>query len=235
MNFKQPLIAGVVAMLLLSGCTNEPSLVKDDSYNATKTGAVTGAIVGALVGYNSKGGNAKKALVGGVIGGAVGSAIGYSMDNQANEIARALGTGVNNDPLARLDPNKQLIVSKSDKYVKIMFRDPMMFASGSAKLKARSRANIRKVAQLLAKYPKTVVGVAGFTDSDGGYGYNQTLSQKRANTVANLLSRNGRPAIKGCAYKKAIAPNTSAKNKALNRRVEVYLYSKRSDMSNPCR
>ena len=115
-----------------------------------------------------------------------------------------------------------------------MFRDKMMFASGSAKLQW-ARGNVRKVAKLLQRYPKTVVGVAGFTDNTGGYTYNQRLSQKRANTVGRILSRNGRAFVEGCSYKKAIAPNNTASNKALNRRVEVYLFGTTKDMIDPCR
>lgn len=235
MKLTKSLLAGTVALLMLSGCYNEPGLVKDNNYNRTKTGAATGAIAGALLGYNKKGGNATSAAIGGLLGAAVGSAVGYSMDKQANDIARALGTGVNNDPLARLDPNNTLIVSKTSQYVKIMFRDPMMFASGSAKLQSRAKSKVRRVGQLLKNYPQTVVGVAGFTDNEGSYAYNKGLSQKRANTVSRLLSQNGRPLSKGCSYNKAIVPNSSARNKALNRRVEVYLYADKNRLTNPCR
>jgi len=235
MKLKKSLMVGMIGLFVLNGCYDSPSLTTDNSYDRTKTGVATGIIAGALAGYNTKGGDKNtKALIGAVIGATVGGAIGYSLDNQANEIAKALGTGVNNDPLASLDPNKDLIVSKTPTYVKIMFRDPMMFASGSSTLQSRARANVAKVGRLLSKYPKTVVAVAGFTDNSGGYAYNQTLSQNRANNVANLLSANGRPYTKGCSFSKAIAPNTTARNKALNRRVEVYLYSKKNNMSNPC-
>jgi len=116
-----------------------------------------------------------------------------------------------------------------------MFRDRMMFATDSSNLQSRAKSKVKKVGQLLANYPQTVVGVAGFTDNEGSYSYNQGLSQRRANTVANLLAVNGKPFTKGCSYDKAIVPNNSAKNKALNRRVEVYLYSNRNKMSDPCR
>ena len=156
------------------------------------------------------------------------------MDQQANEMARALGTGVNNDPLAALDPRRDIIVSKHPDYVKIMFRDRMMFATASSRLQSNARYKVNKVAHLLERYPQTVVGVAGFTDNQGSYAYNQGLSQRRADTVANMLSINGRPFTKGCSESKAIVPNSSATNRALNRRVEVYLYADRNRMSNPC-
>ncbi len=236
MKLHKTLIASSLAIFMLAGCYNQPGLVQDGSYDRTKTGAATGALAGAMIGYNTKGHHkGQRALIGGLLGAALGGGIGYSMDNQANEIARALGTGVNNDPLAALDPNQTLIVSKTSNYVKIMFRDPMMFASASARLQPNARYKVQKVGQLLANYPQTVVGVAGFTDNQGGYEYNLDLSQRRAATVANLLSRNGYPRTKGCSFDKAIAPNNSARHRALNRRVEVYLYANQSNMTNPCR
>lgn len=233
MKLTKPIIAGTLSLLILVGCGSQPGLVTDNSQDRTKTGVLGGALVGALIGGQN--GSTKNALIGGLIGGTVGGAIGYSMDNQANEIARALGTGVNNDPLASLDPNNDLIVSKTNTYVKIMFRDPMMFASGSANLQSRAKSKVRKVARLLNGYPKTVVGVAGFTDDTGGYAYNQRLSQQRADTVGDILSRNSRAFTKGCSYDKAIVPNNTASNKALNRRVEVYLFGTTQNMINPCR
>jgi len=236
MKLLKPILASTIAAFMLGGCYNQPGLVQDNSYDRTKTGVAAGALAGALIGYNTKGHHkGRRALIGGLLGGAVGGAVGYSLDQQANEIARALGTGVDNDPLAALDPNRNIIVSKHPNYVKIMFRDRMMFATGSSRLQPNARYKVNKVARLLERYPQTIVGVAGFTDNRGSYSYNQGLSQRRANTVANILAVNGRPLTKGCSYSKAIAPNNNATNRALNRRVEVYLYANRNMMSDPCR
>ncbi|QOR61979.1 OmpA family protein [Sulfurovum sp. ST-21] len=236
MTLSRSLLLSIAALLTLSGCYREPGLVEDTSYDRTKTGVATGALAGAIIGYNTKGHDkGQRALIGGLLGAAVGGAIGYSMDEQANAIARALGTGVNNDPLARLDPNHEIIVSKYPTHVRIMFRDKMMFATDSARLQPRARRKVQKIAQVLANYPQTVVGVAGFTDDRGSYEYNLGLSERRARSVANLLAVNGRPLVKGCSYNKPIVPNTNARNRALNRRVEVYLYADRNAMTDPCR
>ena len=235
MKLTKSILTATVAALMLSGCYNQPGLVEDSSYNRTKTGAATGALAGSMIAYNTGSRDAKSAIIGGLIGAALGGAIGNSMDQQANDVARALGTGVNNDPLAALDPNNDIIVSKTSSYVKIMFRDRMMFATGSSNLQSSAKSKVKKVGQLLANYPQTVVGVAGFTDNVGSYSYNLGLSQRRASSVSNLLTVNGRPFTKGCSYNKAIAANDSAKNRALNRRVEVYLYADSSRMTDPCR
>jgi outer membrane protein OmpA-like peptidoglycan-associated protein len=235
MKFKKTILAATAATFMLSGCYNEPGLVEDNSYSRTATGAGTGALAGALIGYNTGHHDTSSALVGGLIGAVAGGAIGYSMDNQANEMARALGTGVDNDPLAPLDPNKNIIVSKTNKYVKIMFRDKMMFASNSSKLQYSAKRKVNKVAELLRNYPQTAVVVAGYTDNQGSFAYNERLSGKRADTVANILAVNDYPMVRGCSYDNAIVPNNSSKNRALNRRVEVYLYADRNSMADPCR
>lgn len=235
MKLTKPILAATAAAFMLGGCYNQPGLVEDQSYNRTKTGVATGALAGSVIGYNAGSHDAKSAIIGGLLGAAVGGAIGYNMDQQANEIARALGTGVSNDPLAALDPRRDIIVSKYNDHVKIIFRDRMMFATGSSNLQSNARNKVNKVAQVLQNYPQTVVGVAGFTDNVGSYEYNLGLSQRRAATVSNMLAVNGRPYTKGCSYDKAIAPNDSASNRALNRRVEVYLYADRNKMSDPCR
>jgi outer membrane protein OmpA-like peptidoglycan-associated protein len=236
MKLLKPILASTVAVFMLGGCYNQPGLVQDNNYNRTKTGAASGALAGALIGYNTKGHHkGRRALIGGLLGAAVGGGIGYSMDQQANEIAYALGTGVNNDPLAALDPQRDIIVSKHPNYVKIMFRDRMMFATGSSRLQPNARYKVNKVAHLLERYPQTIVGVAGFTDTRGGYAYNQGLSEGRARNVANMLAVHGYPKTKGCSYNKPIAPNNNTRNMALNRRVEVYLYADPRMMSDPCR
>ena len=234
-KFTHRLLLSASALLLVTGCYNEPGLVQDNSHERTATGAIAGALAGSVIGYNSGHHRSRNAFIGGLIGAAAGGFIGYSLDQQANEVANALGTGVNNDPLAGLDPNNTIIVSKHPNYVKIMFRDKMMFATDSSQLRPSARSKVNKVAQLLQNYPQTVVGVAGFTDNQGSYEYNLKLSEKRAHTVADILAVNSYPVTKGCSLSKPIATNDSARNRALNRRVEVYLYSSQDKVEDPCR
>jgi len=232
MKYTKSIVVASIATLILSGCYNQPGLTEDNSYNRTKTGALVGAIAGAVTGYNTKGHHKnRRAAIGAIAGAAVGGGAGYMLDQQANEIAHALGTGVDNDPLAALDPNKNIIVSKTNNYVKLLFRDKMMFATNSSDLQPQARAKVQTVANLLSRYPQTIVGVAGFTDNRGSYEYNQRLSKQRALSVAGVL---GATSTKGCSYAKAIVPNTSASNMALNRRVEVYLFPDANNMSDPC-
>jgi len=225
--------------LLFSGCAMfQGGLVKENGNDRMKTGSLIGALTGAFIGAGtSKHHKVKGALLGAAAGAAVGGGVGYLLDQQANEIANALGTGVDNDPLAALDPNKTIIVSKGEKYVKIMFRDSMMFAYNSDQLQPSARDKIIKVAELLNRYPQTIAQVAGFTDSKGSYQYNYKLSLKRAQSVVSTMKSFGvknRIYVKGCSYNKPLVPNKTEAQRALNRRVEIYLYNNPNDAVNPC-
>jgi outer membrane protein OmpA-like peptidoglycan-associated protein len=218
-----------VTAALLSGCASTGT-------SNTTDGLIGGAAAGALAGQLI-GGNTKSTLIGAAIGTAAGGLIGYSLDQQANDIARSLGTGVNNDPLAYLDPNQDLIVSNNGRYVKIMFRDRMMFPTGSSKLTSHASYKVGKVGKILLQYPQTIVEVAGFTDNRGGYNYNYNLSKQRAKSVSNRLYSEGINNTNytvGCSYNKSLVPNNSERNMALNRRVEIYLYPNEDVRVDPC-
>jgi len=227
-----------IIALSISGCAiNNKTLVRDNSYSRTQNGSLIGGLLGAAIGASQSKNKLKGALIGGAAGAAVGAGAGYLLDQQANEIANALGTGVNNDPLAALDPTRSIIVSKGEKYVKVMFRDSMMFAVNSDNLQPSARNKVAKIAQLLRRYPQTTAQVAGFTDSTGSYQYNLELSKRRANAVANVIRSYGatnRVYTVGCSYNKPLVPNKTPSQKALNRRVEIYLYNNPADAINPC-
>ncbi|HHI89284.1 MAG TPA: OmpA family protein [Hellea balneolensis] len=105
---------------------------------------------------------------------------------------------------------------------------------GKSKIKfAYARAEIRDgdslilldaMADAAKKCSTYVITVEGHTDADGPAEYNQNLSQKRADTVANyLISKGVNPAqIKAVGYGEAhpIADNTTPEGMAANRRIE---------------
>jgi hypothetical protein len=69
--------------------------------------------------------------------------------------------------------------------------------------------------------------VEGHTDSVGSDAYNQTLSEKRANSVRQYLVNKGYPDDKitavGMGETSPIADNTTKEGRAENRRVEFHL------------
>jgi outer membrane protein OmpA-like peptidoglycan-associated protein len=245
MNKKllKPLIASSLAIALLAGCTNGgmPTIKNaDGTTNNTQTAAVIGGLLGAVIGGTTANKDKKRIAIGGAVGAAVGAAIGYSLDQQAQEVAQTLNTNVNNNPSAEQNANNDLIVSNTDKFVKIMFRDPMMFQTNSSTPTASAAAEIRQMIPALQKpaYANMIIQTVGHTDNRGSFSYNQTLSEARATSVANTLKHSGvQNAIyaKGCSFSKPVAQNISEANMALNRRVEIYLYPNQASVIDPCR
>ena len=91
---------------------------------------------------------------------------------------------------------------------------------------------------MLSKYPNTLVQVTGHTDSRGSHSYNKTLSEQRASNVGNIIYNSGvqnQIFSKGCSFDKPVAPNDSASNMGLNRRVEVYLYPNQESVIDTCK
>jgi len=86
-----------------------------------------------------------------------------------------------------------------------------------------------KVTPALLKYPNTVVEVSGHTDNKGEQEYNQTLSQKRAESVVAYLLSQGvqenRIRAKGYGETQPIADNDTEESRAKNRRVEINVVS----------
>ena len=233
------IISSLTIATMISGCAQKTGNQTYDNNQNAIIGTTIGALAGIVLGNNIGGGNkGRNQVIGAVAGAAVGGAIGYNMDNQAKEVAQSLNTNVNNNPTAALDPNQDLIVSNTDNYVKIMFRDDMMFETNSENPTYTAGTKIAKITSVLQKYPNTLVQVVGHTDSRGTHAYNLTLSEKRASNVGNIIDSTGvqnQIFAKGCSFDKPIAPNTSDSNMALNRRVEVYLYPNQQSVIDVCR
>lgn len=244
MNKKilKPLLASSLTVALLAGCaTGGMPTIKnaDGTTNNTQTAAVIGGLLGAVVGGTTSNRDGKRVAIGGAIGAAVGAAVGYSLDQQAAEVAQTLNTNVNNNPNAEQNSNNSLIVSNTDKFVKIMFRDPMMFQTNSSTPTPSAAAEIRQMIPALQKpsYANMLIQTVGHTDNRGSFQHNQTLSEARASSVGNTISTGGvtNPIYsKGCSFSKPVVQNTSASNMALNRRVEIYLYPSQDAVIDPC-
>jgi len=242
MNKKilQPILASTITIALLAGCTNTGMPKNaDGSTNNTQTAAVIGGLLGAVIGGSTVNHSGKRVAIGGAIGAAVGAAVGYSMDQQAAEVAQVLNTNVNNNPDAEKNPNNQVVVSNTDKFVKIMFRDPMMFQTNSSTPTASAANEIRQMIPTFQNpaYANMIIQAVGHTDNRGSFQYNQTLSEGRATSVGQIISQGGvtNPMYsKGCSFSKPVVPNNSAANMALNRRVEIYLYPNQEAVIDPC-
>ncbi|MBK7435054.1 MAG: OmpA family protein [Chitinophagaceae bacterium] len=108
----------------------------------------------------------------------------------------------------------------------------VFFSTGSAKLLAKSYKPLNEVAKIMSDNPTYFANIDGHTDNTGKPDKNQILSENRAASVKAYLVSKGvgedRLTATGYGQDKPVAENTTAKGRALNRRVEmsVRTYSK---------
>lgn len=106
--------------------------------------------------------------------------------------------------------------------------DPIHFDFNSAVIKPLSYPTLNKAGDALLNFPEYRVAIEGHTDNVGSDSYNQTLSEERAQAVAEYLGRNfgigpNRFRISGYGEKMPIASNESEEGRALNRRTEIII------------
>lgn len=216
-------VAVLVTALVAAGCqTIDAYTGEKKTSSATKgaaIGAAAGAVVGAISGDNSRE-RRKRALIGAGIGGLAGGAVGAYMDKQEAELREELeGTGVS--------------VTRRGDEITLNMPSNITFATGSADLNARFFPVLDSVSKVVAKYNQTLVEVAGHTDSVGTAESNQTLSERRANTVAQYLVSKGivrdRTIVVGAGENMPVADNSTPEGRALNRRVELSLLPIKKD------
>lgn len=103
----------------------------------------------------------------------------------------------------------------------------VLFEFNRAEVKPSAQVSLRKLADFLHQYPARQVLIEGFTDDVGTAGYNQALSLRRAEAVDGALAGMGvatqRMATVGYGAEFPVAANSTDTNRALNRRVEVYI------------
>lgn len=103
----------------------------------------------------------------------------------------------------------------------------VLFEFNRAEVKTTAQAELRKLAEYLQAYPGRRILIEGHTDNVGSDAYNQQLSRRRAESVATALEAMGvsAPRVTVVGYGKSypVADNATDTNRALNRRVEVYL------------
>ena len=101
----------------------------------------------------------------------------------------------------------------------------LTFEFDSAKLTASSTATLDEAVKILKRHSDMKVEIAGHTDSQGNETYNQGLSERRAQAVADYLIANGANggniSVKGYGESQPVADNGSKESRAANRRVEL--------------
>jgi len=103
----------------------------------------------------------------------------------------------------------------------------LLFEFNRAEVKPAAQGELHKLADFLKAYPDRRVLIEGHTDNIGSDAYNEQLSRRRAEAVSMALLKLGvaapRVTVIGYGKQYPVADNATDTNRALNRRVEVYL------------
>lgn len=103
----------------------------------------------------------------------------------------------------------------------------VMFETGMSELRGGTPDNLDKLVAFLNRYDSRTVVVEGHTDSVGSESSNQSLSQRRADSVQGYLANNGiarsRISSQGLGENSPIADNETPTGRQQNRRVEVII------------
>ena len=107
--------------------------------------------------------------------------------------------------------------------------DNIFFELNSFDLKDESATELNKMIQFMESNPLVTIEIGGHTDSSGSQNYNLVLSEKRAQSVKNVLVQRGLPSdrihIKGYGMTEPLNSNRSEQEKAENRRTELKIIS----------
>jgi outer membrane protein OmpA-like peptidoglycan-associated protein len=214
---KMKTILALALVVSLSGCA--ALMGGEDGYTTerdkTKKGAAYGAAGGAVLGAILGEGDVEDILKGAAIGAGVGAGVGAYMDAQQEKLANIPGTTVE-----RVGEDMLLVRFESD----------VLFSVNSATLNSQSRSALNEAAAVMVDFPKTAIVSQGHTDSSGSEEYNQTLSERRSQSVANYLIAHGlddgRIVSLGYGEGHPIASNDNANGRSLNRRVDLLLKAK---------
>lgn len=208
------LIASAASLIALSACTSPDHLGGTDPNKNTRQGALLGGILGAGIGALVADDKAKGAVIGGVVGAGTGAVAGNILDRQEAELRQQL-------------QNEEIRITNTGDRLIVTMPEAILFAVDSATVNAGLRSDLLTVASSLQRYPESNVQVVGHTDNTGGAAYNQGLSERRANAVADVLQEGGvafnRLQTIGRGEDQPIASNLTEDGRAQNRRVEIVI------------
>lgn len=213
----KPITAIVGIAILVSACqTLDPYTREEKTSNATKNAAI-GAAIGAAVGLITGDDAVERrqhALIGAGIGALAGGSVGYYQDRQEMELRAELeGSGVS--------------VTREGDNITLNMPGNVTFATDSSDLNPAFFNVLNSVGKVLTEFDKTIVEVAGHTDSTGSESYNLALSERRAGSVNSYLQSQGINAQRiiqvGVGELRPVADNSTAAGRQANRRVEITL------------
>lgn len=215
MNPRVSLVAAVAGITFLGACADQYG--QPVQMSRAQQGVIAGAAAGAILGAtrdDDSSGRARDAIKGAIVGGAAGGLVGSALDAQAQALQRQMNT-----------PGVQVV--NTGQTLNVTLPEGVLFAFDSAVVSGPAQSDLYALARNLQQYPNSTVQIVGHTDSTGQAAYNRTLSQRRAQSVAGILTAGGvasnRIATQGMGMTQPIASNDTAAGRAQNRRVEIVI------------
>lgn len=225
----------LVVSSVLTGCastssTGDAALNQGNWPICSVVGAAAGGGLGAIESSAWAGGGA-------VIGALVGGLICYAQDGDedadgvhdrrdtcpgtpANTPVNPNGCAIKVYPEA---PAEEVVAAAQDEV--IVLSDKVLFDFNSSTLTPAANDVLAQISKRLTDASVISVLVKGHTDSVGSDAYNDTLSQRRADSVAAYLVSQGVAADKikteGLGESQPVADNATDEGRAQNRRVEI--------------
>ncbi|MBU3031280.1 OmpA family protein [Paracoccus marinaquae] len=219
MKLRTTTVIAASGLIALGACT-DPSMTGTGTgtgLSRTQQGAMAGAALGAVLGAtrdDDKNNQGKDAAKGAILGAMAGAVAGNILDRQAAALEQAVS-----------NPNIQIVNHGS--YLQVVLPEGILFATDSAAVSGPAQGDLYAVARNLNQYPNSRVEVVGHTDDTGSAGYNFDLSQRRAQSVAGILTAAGvapaRIVAIGRGEDQPVASNGTVEGRARNRRVEILI------------
>jgi outer membrane protein OmpA-like peptidoglycan-associated protein len=135
--------------------------------------------------------------------------------DQANQQAAAVQAEL--DALKAKPTDRGLVLTLGD----------VLFDTGKADLNPGASRNLDQLVVFLTDHPERRVEIDGYTDNVGTDSFNLSLSERRADTVRNVLVNRGidssRIVTRGYGKDFGVASNVDSGGRQLNRRVEIVI------------
>lgn len=219
MKTRIPLLLASVGAIAVSACapTDPYGNTTGTGLSKAQTGALAGAAIGGVLGAtrdSDKNDQGRDAARGAILGAAIGGIGGAILDRQQKSLQQSLN-------------NPNISVVNHGSYLSVTMPESTLFATDSAAVGAQGQNDLYTIARNLQQYPDSNIQVIGHTDSTGSAAYNQDLSERRARSVAGILTAGGvatsRVTTIGRGASQPVASNDTVEGRAQNRRVQIII------------
>jgi outer membrane protein OmpA-like peptidoglycan-associated protein len=218
-------------LIVFAGCSAPLSTREKGAGIGALGGAAAGGIIGAAVGHPGAG-----AAIGGALGLGTGALVGDQLQGQ--EIKQAEQQKSIDQQRAEIAKNQALIEELKRRNIEaretsrgVAVNLPSInFQFDSAQLTTDGRDRVNQIASIInreAANRRVAVEGHASRESAAQEAYNQRLSERRAETVADALARSGlngnQVSSRGLGTRSPIASNETEEGRRQNRRVEVII------------